>query len=85
VSYRILFTPRAERDLSALPERDRARLARRIDGLATDPRPSSAKKLSGAEDLYRLRSGDYRVIYLIENRIVTVTIVRVGHRRDIYR
>ena len=85
MAWRILFTRRAEREFVAVPERDRARLGRRIDALATDPRPSGVKKLGGAEDLYRLRSGDYRVIYLIEDRIITVTVVRVGHRRDIYR
>src|SRR5467141_3577883 len=69
VPYRILFTRRAEREFAAVPERDRARLAKRIDALATDPRPSGVKKLGGTEDLYRLRGGDYRVIYLIEDRV----------------
>lgn len=83
--YRILFTRRAERDFESLPERERARLGTRIDGLATTPRPDGVKKLAGADDLYRLRSGDYRVIYQIQDRVITITVVRVGHRRDIYR
>jgi len=83
--YRILFTPRAERDFSALPARERERLARRIDTLATEPRPKSVKKLEGPDGFYRLRVGDYRIIYTVEDNVITVTAVRVGHRRDIYR
>jgi mRNA interferase RelE/StbE len=85
MSYHVVFTRRALRDLSALPQNDRARLAKRIDGLANDPRPHGAKKLEDLEGLYRLRVGDYRVLYTIEDQVVTVTVVRVGHRRDIYR
>jgi mRNA interferase RelE/StbE len=85
VRYRIVFTKRAERDLESIPVRDQARLARRIDTLAANPRPAGAKKLTGADDLYRLRSGDYRVVYSIEDDVITVTVIRMGHRRDIYR
>ena len=85
MAYRILFTRRAERDFEGLPEQERARLARRIDALAGAPHPPGSRKLSGSADLYRLRSGDYRVIYSIEARVVTITIIRIGHRRDIYR
>lgn len=85
MSYRILFTPSAARALEALPQADRTRLGRRIDALSTNPRPVGVKKLVGHDNLYRLRSGPYRVIYTIEDRVVTVTVVRIGHRRDIYR
>jgi len=85
MAYQILFTPRAFRDLASLPERDRERVAKRIDGLAKEPRPSGVKKLSGSDDIYRMRVGDYRVLYTIQDQVVTVAIVRVGHRRDIYR
>jgi mRNA interferase RelE/StbE len=57
----------------------------RIDALALDPRPPASKKLPGGEDLYRIRVGDYRVIYQVQARIVVVTVIRIGHRRDIYR
>jgi mRNA interferase RelE/StbE len=79
------FTRRAGREFDALPERERVRLGRRIDALATTPRPDGAKKLAGAEHLYRRRTGDYRVIYQIEDRVITITVVRVGHRRAVYR
>lgn len=85
LSYRILFTRRAERDLNALPASDQVRIGRRIDALASNPRPRGAKKLSGSEDFYRVRSGVYRVVYRIEDRVITVTVIRIGHRRDIYR
>lgn len=85
MSYQILFTPRAERDLASLPQSARIRITRKIDSLAVEPRPGAAKKLQGRDGMYRLRVGDYRVLYTVEDRVVTVVIVRVGHRRDIYR
>lgn len=87
MAYKIEIRPRALRELAALPERDRQRVSARIDALANNPRPMGAQKLAriGAGDLYRIRAGDYRVIYRIQDRIVTVTVVKVGHRRDVYR
>ncbi len=85
MAYQILFAPRALRDLEALSVRDRERVAKRIDRLSKDPRPAGVRKLEGADDIYRLRVGDYRVLYIVEDRVITVSIIRVGHRRDIYR
>lgn len=85
MAYRIFFTRRALRDLEAVPDRDRERIARRIDGLATEPRPSGARKLAGPDNLYRLRVSDYRVLYTVIDRVIAVTLVRIAHRRDIYR
>lgn len=82
---RIEFTRRAERDLVALPPFVRGRLRPRIDALGRKPRPPGAKKLAGGEDIYRLRVGDYRVLYQIQDDDVLVLVVRVGHRRMIYR
>ena len=61
------------------------RLGRRIDALAENPRPQGVKKLGGEGDLYRVRVGDYRIIYQIRERSLIVLIVRVGHRADVYR
>lgn len=83
--YRITFTPRAERDLEALPKVEQERIARRIDALSAEPRPAGAKKLKGEGGFFRLRVADYRIIYTIHDRVVTVAIIRIGHRRDIYR
>ena len=83
-SYSILLTRSAAKELEGLPTKDRHRLVTRIAALAADPRPTGAEKLSGA-DKYRVRQGDYRILYAIEDAALVVTVVRVGHRRDVYR
>ena len=85
MAYRIEFTPRADREFRALEKSTQIRLARRIDALAEDPHPQGIKKLAGAEDLYRLRVGDYRIIYQVQGKRLVVLIVRIGHRADVYR
>lgn len=74
----------AARELEAIPLADRTRIVTRIDGLQTEPRPPGCEKLSG-EDKYRLRQGDYRILYEIIDRQLIVTVVTIGHRRDVYR
>jgi mRNA interferase RelE/StbE len=61
------------------------RISAKIDSLKTNPRPSGVEKLSGEEDLYRVRVGDYRILYQIHDRILLVLILRIGHRQDVYR
>ncbi|HEX6573503.1 MAG TPA: type II toxin-antitoxin system RelE/ParE family toxin, partial [Gemmatimonadaceae bacterium] len=56
-----------------------------IDLLAVDPRPHGAVKLSGDEDLYRIRTGDYRIIYSVVDRVLTILVIAIGHRREVYR
>ncbi len=85
MTYSIEFTARAERDVLALPESDRRRIAKGIDSLATTPRPAGCKKLVGPEPYYRIRVGDFRVIYSIKDRKLLVLVIRIGNRRDIYR
>jgi mRNA interferase RelE/StbE len=83
--YRIEVSRRAERALLALSPEVSARIEVKIDALAHDPRPRGVKKLAGGEALYRLRVGDYRVIYQVRDRVLVVLVVDVGHRRDVYR
>ena len=83
-AYSVLVTRSAEREIEHLPVGIRRLVVRRIVALADDPRPHGSQKLSG-EDKYRIRKGDYRVVYTIEDGIVTVTIVRVAHRSDVHR
>lgn len=83
-NYELLIKRSAAKELAALPTSYRRRIATRIHSLANDPRPPGVEKLSGAER-YRLRQGDYRVLYEIDDREKTVTVVRIGHRRDVYR
>ena len=85
MAYQIIFAPAVRRALAKLPQDLQGRIIRKIESLAENPRPPGVEKLSGAEDLYRVRTGEYRIVYSIEDRTVTVTIVRVGHRKDIYR
>ncbi len=83
--YRIELTKAAERDLRALPTNVLKRVDARILSLAEEPRPDGVKKLAGSDDLYRVRVGDYRIIYQIRDATVLVVIIRVGHRGDVYR
>lgn len=83
-SYRVLVKRSAIKELEALSLKDRRRVARRIQGLADQPRPPGCEKLSGQEK-YRLRQGDYRILHAVDDLESTVTVVKIGHRRDVYR
>lgn len=80
-SYELLIRRSAVTELEALPIVYRRRIARKIQSLAADPRPPGSLKLS-AEEKYRIRQGDYRVLYEVDDRDRTVTVVRIAHRRD---
>lgn len=83
--YRVEFTAAARRQLRKLPNATAQKIVRAAEALEPDPRPPEVKKLAGKDDLYRIRVGDHRVIYRIEDDRLVVLIVRVGHRRDVYR
>lgn len=83
-SYRISLKQSVLKDLKPLPARDRARVMDRIAALADDPRPHGCEKLSALER-YRFRVGDYRIVYAVEDAELVVWVVRIGHRRDVYR
>lgn len=72
------------KDLLRLPKADNRRIVARIEALAEDPRPHGCEKLAGSA-AFRIRQGDYRIIYTIDDDIVVVEIIRVGHRREVYR
>lgn len=83
--YRIEVSRTAEKQLRRLSRPEQVRLLSAIRGFSSDPRPAGYRKLKGYDDVYRVRVGVFRVIYSIEESIVTVIILKVGHRRDIYR
>ncbi|MGB4592243.1 MAG: type II toxin-antitoxin system RelE/ParE family toxin [Coriobacteriia bacterium] len=83
-SYSVSLKRSVLEDLDPLPRRDRARIMERIGVLADDPRPNGCEKLSALER-YRIRVGDHRIVYSIEDAVLVVWVVRVGHRRDVYR
>ncbi len=85
MSYSVYIKPSAQKALARLDRDIRRRISSRIDLLARDPRPPGTEKLAGAEDLYRIRIGEYRVIYQIRDKELIVLVVRVGHRKDVYR
>lgn len=82
--FEIVFKRSVAKDLRGIPKQDVARILASIRGLADDPRPVGARKLSALER-WRLRAGVYRILYEIEDRRLVVTVVKVGHRREGYR
>ncbi len=82
--YSIFIKKSAAKELEGLPKRDLVKVLARIEGLAEDPRPPGAEKLAGLE-LYRVRQGNYRIVYSVEDRMLTVWVIKVGHRREVYR
>ena len=83
-NYRLEIKRSAAKELEALPAKDRGRVAARIQALAEDPRPAGAEKLSGQER-YRVRQGDYRILYEIHDEVLVIIVVKIGNRRDVYR
>ena len=84
--YSISITPSALKDIAKLPKAMIKKTEIIIDSLSEQPRPIGVKKLKGiSEDLYRIRVGDYRIIYSIEDEIKIVDILKIGHRKEIYR
>src|SRR4051794_16463867 len=83
--YRVEIDRTALKQLSALPREDQERIAAHVNALADDPRPHGVEKLKGFVDQYRIRVGSYRVIYTIRDDRLIVLVLRIGHRRDVYR
>ena len=82
--YEVRFRQSVRKDLDPIPKRDVQRIVAAIAALADDPRPPQSRKLSGSEK-YRLRCGVYRVLYEIQDDILVVCVVKVAHRKDVYR
>lgn len=85
-SYRLIIKTSAGRELAEVGSRsDREKIVSRIRALASNPRPQGSEKLAGYADRYRVRQGNYRVVYLVDDASRTATIFKVGHRKDVYR
>ena len=82
--YKIFFKKSVEKDFQGIPKSDLQRILSKIEQLQHNPRPEGSEKLSGQER-YRIRQGNYRVVYSIQDNELTVWVVKVGHRREIYR
>lgn len=85
MSYQVEITPAAKRQIKKLVESVQLAIIERLEQLSTNPRPPGALKMQGTESLYRIRVGDYRIIYEIQDRTLFVVVVKVGHRGDVYR
>jgi len=83
-AYKVFFRESVEKDFAAIPKNDSKKILQRIRTLTEDPRPSGCEKLTGQER-YRLRQGRYRIVYSIQDKDLTVWVVKLGHRKDIYR
>jgi mRNA interferase RelE/StbE len=85
-SYRVFIKPSAAKEIEAVGQKkDRQRIVAAIRSLRRDPRPAGCEKLSGERDRYRIRVGRYRIVYSIGDAELRVVVVRVGHRKDVYR
>jgi mRNA interferase RelE/StbE len=84
-SYRVELTRSAEKDLRRIDKSRLPSIFSELEKLALDPRPAGVKKLAGADKTYRVRVEDYRIVYEIENEMLVVLVIRVAHRRDVYR
>ena len=82
--YELLYKPSVAKDLRGLPKADIRRILARTEALRTNPRPVGSEKLAGSEQ-YRIRQGNYRILYTIDDTQVIVEVVKIGHRKDVYR
>ena len=83
--YKIRSKPSAARSLAKLPKVVQERIARKVDSLADNPRPHGSTKLQASKNLYRIRAGDYRIIYEVKDDVLLILVIRIGHRREVYR
>ncbi|TMH27788.1 MAG: type II toxin-antitoxin system RelE/ParE family toxin [Betaproteobacteria bacterium] len=84
--YRLLIKPSAGKEIEALGQKkDRQRIVNRIAALASEPRPAGSEKLAGAEGRYRIRQGQFRIVYAVDDARRTIEVVKVGHRREVNR
>lgn len=83
--YQIEFAPSAEREFKKLPKAVQTPLAREIDSLSTNPHPDGAEKIAQIDHCYRIRQGDYRIIYVVHDSVLVVLVVRIGNRREVYK
>jgi mRNA interferase RelE/StbE len=85
VTFRIKFTKSAAKALEAIPRKDQKKVARKIESLAANLPSPARTKMKGNNPFHRVRVGDYRIIYEIQNEILLILILKIGHRKDVYR
>lgn len=85
MTYRVLLQRKAEKFLARVPKRDYIKLRAHLDQLSKNPHPPGSIKLEGSENIYRLRYGNYRILYTVENDQLIIYIIEIAHRKDVYR
>jgi mRNA interferase RelE/StbE len=85
VLYQLRYRQSVAKELRGMPHTERGRVVAKIQGLVNNPYPVGAVKLRGATGLYRIRQGEYRVVYQVENQELIILVVKIGHRREVYR
>ena len=85
MTFRIELTKSAAKALKAIPKTDQKRIAKKIESLAKDPSEPAKTKMKGDNPFHRVRVGDYRIIYEIQNEILLIIILKIGHRKEVYR
>ncbi|MET0514485.1 MAG: type II toxin-antitoxin system RelE/ParE family toxin [Nitrospiraceae bacterium] len=85
MAYSVLLAPSAERQLKTLADPIQKRIVKRLRALQTYPRPAGVTKLVGEDDLYRIREGNYRIIYTIRDKDLIVLVVKIGNRKEVYK
>ena len=83
-NYKLLIKPSAIKELNKVPKKELSKITNKIQSLSKDPRPSGCEKLA-AQNAYRIRQGSYRIIYTIEDDNLIILVIKIGHRRDVYR
>lgn len=85
MAYSVQIAPAAERQLRKLSKSIQQQITKRLLKLESNPRPDGVKKLEGEKDLYRLRVSDFRIVYMVQDQALLVLVVKVGHRKEVYR
>ena len=85
MAYEVVILPEALRQLAHFPKQEQRHIRERIDRLRSNPRPSGVKLLRDRQELFRLRVGDCRILYEIEDELLIVSVIRIAHRREVYR
>lgn len=85
MQFQLLYKSSVKKELKKITQLDRVAIVQKIELLKNNPRPIGSAKLKGSVDLFRIRYGDYRVIYQIQNNVLIIIIIKVGHRRGIYK
>lgn len=85
MTYKIEFSRMAEKQLDSIPRSDLNKMSKKIEKLALEPFPIGCEKLKGSDDIYRIRQGDYRILYSVFEKKLIILILKIGHRREIYR